>query len=160
MTIKKAYIEIIELLEANENKKVSTILDEVRALCTAKRGGGSEVGRTFHKNEDGETIAVFCYYFKRWMPTQVVDFGVKKNTASGLNTMCKEGNSLWTKQQRIAKNAKDQLLEDLSEGLITVEDLPARQEEIEEERNAIAEPSFETHYETLEECLAFIETQA
>ena len=127
MTIKKQYIEIVALLEANKNKKVSTVLADVLALCESKNGGD-----TFIKNDDGITIAIKCYYFKKWFWLDKTEFGVKKNTASGYNTMSKLGNSLWTKQQRVAKKAREHLLDqvvccaldpsELNEQLMLIED--------------------------------------
>ena len=102
MNTKKAYIEIIKFLEANSNKKVSTILSEVKAMTQSKNSSNVE-GRTFYKDDEDNTIAIFCYYFKKWMRLDEVEFGLKANTASGYNTMCKVGVSNWTKQQRVAK---------------------------------------------------------
>lgn len=158
--IKKAYIEVIALLEANKNKKVSTILEDVKALCEAKNSGGSEIGTTFLKDENEETIAIFCYYFKKWMPLSEVVFGKKANTASGYNTMCKEGVSNWTKQQRIAKNEKENLLNDLSEGTIQVEDLGTLKEAIEVGRKMIVESTQDMyHFETSDSVLGYIASE-
>ncbi len=160
MTIKKAYVQIIELLEANSNKKVSTILDQVKELCESKNSGGSDIGTTFIKNDQDETIAIFCYYFKKWMSVEDVEFGRKANTASGYNTMCKEGVRLWTKQQRVAKLAKEQLLDDIVEQVITVEELPEQQAIIEAKRKLIAEAEEPLlHFDTAEEILAHIANQ-
>ena len=57
MTIKKAYIDIIALLEANKSKKVSTILEEVTQLASSK-----VATKTFRTNEAGEVTEIFCYY--------------------------------------------------------------------------------------------------
>jgi hypothetical protein len=157
MTIKKAYLEVIAHLEANSNKKVSSVLEDIKAMCEAKNGGGSDIGKTYLKDSEGNTIAVYCYYFKKWMPTSQVMFGNKVNTASGLNTMCKEGVSLWTKQQREAKKANEQLLTDLGDSTITVEELPAKREAIEADRKIIKDAEDTTHhYDTAEEVLEAI----
>lgn len=160
MNIKKNFVEIIAFLEANQDKKIKSILEEVKTLCSAKSSGGSEIGTTFLKDENDNTIAIFCYYFKKWMPLGQVEFGQKVNTASGYNTMCKEGVSNWTKQQRQASQEKENLLTQLSEGTITVEDLPRLQAEIEERRKVIVTPKDATyHFETAESVLAFIKEQ-
>lgn len=157
MTIKKAYVEVIALLEANSNRKVSTILEEVKALCEAKNSGGSEIGKTFLKDENGETIAIFCYYFKKWMPLSDVEFGLKASTASGYNTMCKEGVSNWTKQQRKAKLAKEALLDRLTKGEIEVSDLDNEKASIEVERKAIVDDVDQhLHFETAADVLAYL----
>ena len=61
--VKKAYVEIIELLEANANKKVSTVLPEILELCKSK---GSAVANTIAKDDEGEVYAIYCYYHKKW----------------------------------------------------------------------------------------------
>lgn len=155
MTIKKAYVELVAFLEANENKKVKTILSELKAMCEAKNSSGSDTGSTFIKDEDENVVAIYCYYFKRWMPLCDVEFGAKKNTASGFNTMCKSGVSLWTKQQRVAKRAKELLLDQVSSGEITVEQLPELQASIEEARKLIAECD-EVNFETSDELNAYL----
>ena len=112
--IKKQYVELIELLEASKNKKVSTILEEVKALCEAKKGGSD--GKTFEKDADGNVTKVYCWYHKQWEDVAEVEYGNKKGTATGLNTMCKQGVSSWTKQQRIAKQARDEVLTRVASG--------------------------------------------
>ena len=138
MTIKKAYVELVEFLELNKNKKVSTILDELKGMCESK-SGGSDVGKTFLKDEDGKVIAIYCYYHKVWEPLSEVEYGVKTNTASGFNTMCKAGVSSWTKQQRVATKSKAELLTKLGSGEIEVTELSDLQEQIETERVKIVE---------------------
>lgn len=141
MTIKKAYVEIINLLEANENAKVKSILDQVRELASAKVGA-REGGSTFIRSVEGNVVAVLDYYFKRWMPLvgeKAVEFGAKKSTSTGLNTMSKAGVSEWTKQQRVAKAAEADLLAKVAAGEIQPADIQAEQAKIEEARKAIAE---------------------
>ncbi len=161
MAIKKAYLEVIAHLEANKNRKVSTVLDEIKAMCEAKNSGGSEIGKTFLKDENGETIAIYCYYFKKWMPLCDVEFGLKKSTASGYNTMCKEGVSHWTKQQRVAKKSKEQLLERLTNDELDVADLANEQDIIEALRKVVVESDDKAfHFETADEVLAYINVEA
>lgn len=157
-TIKKAYQEIIALLEANENKKVKTLLPQIIALCEAKNGGGgSEIGKTFLKDEDGETIAIFCYYFKKWMALSDIEFGAKKSTATGYNTMCKEGVSNWTKQQRIATKAKEGILDRIMDEELNKEDLAKVREDIETARKTIVESDdAHMHFDTADEVLAYL----
>lgn len=131
-TIKKDFVSIVEFLEANKSKKVSTILDELKDMCSKKTSD-----KTFIRDSEGNVVSVYCYYHKQWEDVSEVAYGPKKNTASGLNTMCKQGVSNWTKQQRVAKQRKEALLTKLGTGEITVEQLPAEQELIEEERKVI-----------------------
>jgi hypothetical protein len=134
--IKKAYVELHSLLEANANKKVSTIMPLLLELMSAKSGGGT-VGNTFKKDEDGNVTHVFCYYHKEWEAVADVEYGSKKGTATGLNTMCKVGVSNWTKQQRMFKKSEDEVLAKILSGEITVDEAHALRAEAEEARGAI-----------------------
>jgi hypothetical protein len=153
--IKKAFVELVALLEENSNKKVSTVMPQILELVTkSKNSGGSETGKTFAKDEEGNVVAVYCYYHKAWELVANVEYGKKASTASGLNTMCKEGVSQWTKQNRAATKAKEDLLAKVSTGEIAVEDIGEAQERIEEDRKVIV-PREDGHaFETLEEALA------
>ncbi len=152
MNIKKAYVEIFKLLEANKNKKVSTVLPELIALMTSKTSSTKE-GKTFHKDEEGNVIAIYCYYHKKWELVSEVSYGAKKGTASGYNTMCKEGVSAWTKQQRISKQAKEQLLDNLGNGEITVEEIGFEQQQIEEARKSVVIRTDSHGFDALEDAL-------
>lgn len=152
--VKKAYVEIARILNENSNKKVSSILPELMELMTSKGSGGSDIGKTFLKDENGEVFAIYCYYHKKWELISECEYGQKKGTATNLNTMCKEGVSNWTKQQRIAKKAKEQLLAQLASGELSVEDLPNAQAEIEDNRDVII-PREDGHgYDSAEEVKA------
>lgn len=155
MTIKKAYADIVAFLEENQDKKVRAVLEDVKNMASAKvaREGGS----TFLKDIAGNTVAILDYYFKRWMPIvgeKAVEFGVKKNTATGFNTMSKAGTSAWTKQQREAKQAEQNLLAEVSAGNIKPSDIPAKQAEIETARKSIE--ATELGFETKEQVLAYL----
>lgn len=155
MTIKKAYAEIVDFLEANADKKVKSILDQVKEMASAKvsREGGS----TFIKDASGNVVAILDYYFKKWMPLvgeKAVDFGAKKSTSTGFNTMCKEGVSAWTKQQRLAKVAEQNLLAEVSAGNVQPAEIPAKQAEIEATRKTIV--TTELGFDTKEEVEAYL----
>lgn len=150
-TIKKAYIEIANLLNDNKSKKVATILPQLMELMTAKSSGGSDIGKTFLKDDNGEVFAVYCYYHKQWELTSECEYGAKKGTASGLNTMCKEGVSRWTKQQRVAKKTKEALLDSIASGEIEVSDLVDKQAEIEEAKDVIVAREDGQGYSTADE---------
>lgn len=137
--VKKAFQPIVDFLEANKDVKVSKILEQVIEL-TAAKSARSE-GSTFLKAADGTPVAIFDYYFKRWMPLvgdKAVEFGAKAKTTTGFNTMCKEGVSHWTKQQRDAKNAGAELLKNVASGAVKPQDILTEQAKIEEIRKAIA----------------------
>ena len=130
--IKKDFVALIAFLEENKTKKVSTILEELKGMCTKKTND-----KTFILDSEGNVTSVYCYYHKQWEDVSKVAYGPKKNTASGLNTMCKVGVSNWTKQQRVAKQSKALLLEKLGSGELLIEDLQTEQELIEVERTKI-----------------------
>ncbi|MEE8598979.1 MAG: hypothetical protein V3S69_05660 [Dehalococcoidales bacterium] len=132
--IKKAYKEVIELLEANKNKKVSAIMPQLLELVTAKVNT-----KTFKKDDEGNVTHIFCYYHKVWEDVTVAEYGAKKSSTTGLNTMCKEGVRQWSKQQRDAKKAKEQALEAIADGSLSSDDLAARLVEIEADRVVIVE---------------------
>lgn len=146
--VKKAFQPIVELLEANRDRKVSSVIDDVIALAASKARGGQDA-KNHIKDVEGNVVAICCYYFKRWMPLVgelAVEFGTKAGSATGLNSMCKEGVSNWSKQQRDAKKATEELLPKVASGEITAEDIPAYQADIEAIRSAIVdtELGFET----------------
>lgn len=153
--IKKAYGAIVALLEANLALTVEQILPEVIALASAKSaGGGGGKGSTFHRDEDGVVVAIFCYYHKAWMDPRVVEFGAKATSATGLNNMCKEGVSKWTKQNSAAKKAESELLGKVQTGEIAVTDIAAEQAKIAEAAGTVTPREDGYGFETLEECLA------
>lgn len=149
MTIKKQYEEIYAFLEANKNKKVATIFDDVVALMQSK-SGGSDIGKTFLKDTEGNVTHVYCYYHKKWEDVKVAEYGVKQNTATGLNTMCKEGVSSWSKQQRTYKKRNEELLTLISKGELSAEELPAQMELAEADRKAIEVRNDEHGFDSVE----------
>ena len=136
--VKKLFQPIVDLLEANASSPVSKLLPQIIEL-TAAKANRSE-GDTYVKDASGKPVAIFDYYFKRWMPLvgdKAVEFGAKAGTATGFNVMCKEGVSLWTKAQRDAKNASSELLKKVTSGEIKPSEIPAHQAKIEEGRKVI-----------------------
>ena len=129
--VKKVFIDIANLLEENKNKKVSTILPQLLELMTAKNSGGSDIGKTFLKDENDEVFAIYCYYHKKWELVLECEYGSKKGTATNLNTMCKEGVSHWTKQQRVMKKGKEELLNLVMDGEVAREDIGSAMAELE-----------------------------
>lgn len=125
MSIKKQYQAIYALLEENSNKKVSTIMPKIVELMSAK-----VTQKTFMKNEDGIVTHVYCYYHKKWEDVTQAEYGKKANTATGLNTMCKEGVSAWNKQQRRKTKANAELLEFLASGELSPDEIASKQAEI------------------------------
>jgi len=129
MTIKKSYTDIVEFLQANENKKVSSIMAEVLLMAESKKQSSTHL-----MNDDGTVFAIFCYYHKQWEIVADVEYGSKANTVTKLNTMCKIGNSKWTKKQRDAKTAKSELLDNVANGSIQPSDIAIMMTDIESNR--------------------------
>jgi len=156
-TIKKAYQAIVSVLttavEADENATIASVLDEVTTLAAAKTGSGGGKATAFHRDENGEVVAIKCYYHKLWMDPRVVEFGKKATSPTGMNNMCKEGVSNWTKQQRDVKTQEADLLGRVTSGDLAVEDIPAEQERIAEEAKVVNPREDGYGFETLEECL-------
>lgn len=135
MAIKKDYVELVNFLETNKNKKVETILDLVREMCSQK------VETTFKKDDEGNVTHVYCYYHKVWEDVSQVEYGKKaSNKATGLNTMCKVGLNQWSKQQRVAQKEKNELLEKMAKGEVTQEEFTLELDQIELRRNTIIQP--------------------
>lgn len=118
--IKKPFVNLISFLEINKDKKVATILDEVKEMFESKKKDS-----TIRKDAAGKITHIFCYYHKEWEPVAL--YGTKESSHSGFNTMCKVGVNQWTKQQNDFKKGKDQLLEKVIKGELKPEHL---QEEI------------------------------
>jgi len=135
MTIKKAFIGIHALLLASPEKKVKTIMPELVEIMSAKGAGGGATA--IHRNEAGDVVGIMDYYFKVWLPVSHVEFGAKANSASGLNTMCKLGVSLWTKQQRDFKKGKETLLDEVAAGNVLPTEIQQHLDSLEEARGFI-----------------------
>ena len=131
-SIKKDYQELVTFLETNKNKKVETILEMVREMCSSKNE------TTFRKDDEGNVTHVFCYYHKVWEDVTTVEYGKKvSNKATGLNTMCKVGLNAWSKQQRTAQKEKNELLTKMAKGEVTQEEFNLELDAIEVRRQTI-----------------------
>ena len=153
MSIKKVYVELVELLESNTNKKVSTIMDEVRALCESKTQSKTSL------YIDDKLIAIFCYYHKQWELVDEVPFGKKKSSSTGLNTMCKVGTSLWTKAQSTAKKETANILTLLVDEEIKANEIEGIKEDIEANRLKMDETDKPIGFADEETALAHYEAQ-
>ena len=152
-TIKKVFQPIITLLEANPYTRVKDLLEQVKELASAKSAGGGSP-TSFHKDEAGNVVAIKCYYHEKWMHPTLGDFGKKAGTASGFNSMCKDGLSKWTKQQKEFKNAQQQLLSQIASGEVPHDQINTKLAEFEAAKKAIVPREDGYGFDTLEECLA------
>lgn len=137
MSIKKAFIPLVELLEANKTKLVSAIMEQVLELTSAKAGGGGRASSTVHRNDKEEVTHIFCYYHKKWEAVADVDYGKKASSPTGFSNMCKEGTAAWTKQQRDAKTGKDDLLKAVASGEVAAGDIKRKMDGLEKARGKI-----------------------
>ena len=134
MTIKKVYIELHTLLLNNEKKKVSDLMPEILKLMNSKT---SDLNHRVDAN--GNVTHMFCYYHKQWEDIIAYPYGSKSNSTTGLNTMCKIGVNKWTKQQRVYKQSKAELLDQLASGDLEIGELAGKLEEIEAAKDHIEE---------------------
>ena len=126
MTIKKQFVELVALLEANPNKKVSTMLSKVYELAESKKKD-----TTYILDAEGNPFAIFCWYHKQWELVNDIPFGSKVSNPTGLNNMCKVGTSKWTKAQRDATKANTDILAQVAGGELEPSKILDRQAEIE-----------------------------
>ncbi len=129
MSTKQAYVEIIDFLERNKSKNVNEILETVKQMTESKKHN-----ETVLYDDKGAPFAIFCYYHKQWELLSEVEYGKKKSSKSGFNTMCKIGTNQWTKQQSEAKKAKASMLDEVAKGKIKPQDINSRLEQIEKDR--------------------------
>jgi hypothetical protein len=137
--IKKGFTEVYQILIDNQNKKVSTVMDQLVEIMISKQ-------RDKNHFVDDHGLWIFCYYHKVWELTDQVEYGKKVNTATGLNSMCKVGTNQWTKQQREFKNDRSNLLELVRDGKLAITDIDTKTEELDEIRTSII-PLSEFHHE-------------
>jgi hypothetical protein len=150
MPIKKAFQEVHNFLVANEDKKVKTVMDQLVDMMSTKAGGGAATA--VHRDDAGNVVAILDYYYKKWLPVEFVEFGAKKNSATGLNTMCKWGVSNWTKQQREFKKGKEDLLALVASGEVQPTEIQERLDELENDKNRIEPfPIPELAFDSIEE---------
>lgn len=131
MSIKKPFVEIHKILVDNSDKNVSEIMSLLVPLMEA------QVRDKNHKIDEDGNLWIFCYYHKEWELVGEVEYGSKKNTATGYNTMCKIGVNQWTKQQREFKKAKAELLDAVMNGDVDPSELNDKIAELEEEKDKI-----------------------
>lgn len=160
MAIKKTMQEIFSFLEANKSSTIESVFDEITTLCSPKsraKGEGAGSVSTFIKDTTGETVAVFDYYFKRWMPLvgdEAVEFGKKASAASGYSSMSKEGVSHWTRQQREAKKALADILAQVESGELAPTGIADAKEAIEATRKEIV--TTDAGFESRDEVMAYL----
>jgi hypothetical protein len=145
MKIKKQFQPLIDLLNQNKHETIESLMPEILKIAGAK-----QASKTFLKDDEGNTTHIFCYYHKKWEPISV-GYTTKQKSASGYNTMCKEGQSRWTKQQRQAKLDRDELMSDFAMGAVEAEDLKDELKAIDERKAKIVPREDGIGYDNIEE---------
>ena len=140
--VKKTFVELLAFLESNQEELVSELMPKILELVSSKT---NQV--TSYKVDD-EVVAIYCYYHKVWEVVSECEYGKKASSSTGLNTMCKDGVSSWSKQQRLAKVAKEKLLLEVASGEVEASLLTDELAAIEVDRKAINPGSYEG-YENL-----------
>ena len=128
--VKKVFAEIYEFLAKNKGRMVEEIFPQLEELMSARKGTGSNATNVI-KDEKGNIRYIFCYYHKKWEDPKIAEYGEKKGTSTGFNTMCKEGVRMWTKQHNEAKKQKEELLAKVAAGTLKTEQLAAELQKIE-----------------------------
>lgn len=147
--IKKAYQDLYTILEANQNKTIKSIMPELLEVMSRQKNSSGQAKN--HHTIDGEVVAVFCWYHKKWESAE--HYGRKANSSTGLNTFCREGVSVWTRNQRLKKQIESDLLKEIMSGAVKPEELPAIKEERMKELDNIT-PREDGHgYDNLEDLL-------
>jgi len=109
-TIKKGYTELYAVLKANPEMTVKKLMDQLMPIMTA------QIRDTTHYTDEDGRLVVFCYYHKQWEWVDQVPYGNKRNTVTGLNTMCKVGVNRWTTQLREFNKSADTILDLIASG--------------------------------------------
>lgn len=152
MSIKKAFVPLIDFLKDNQDKKVKSVLAEVEEMCAARGAGG--VATTIVKDPNsGEVVGKRCGYYKKWMPLAFVEFGQKQGAADGLNPFCKEGMSHYSRQNREFKSFQEELLQRVASGEVPADEIEAQLAKAEAERTKIVPRADGFGYDTSEELL-------
>lgn len=135
-TIKKDFQPVMDLFSnvlavLAQNKVKKSVIEQCTALyndavdLTANRNSNGSGSKTTAYYQNGKLVAVFCYYHKQWELVEHIEYGNKSGTKTGLNTMCKEGVSAWTKANRKRQKTQDEVVKQLLKGEITNEEAQA-----------------------------------
>jgi len=145
ITVKKTYQDLVEFLQENKNKKVSTILPTVLEMTKQKNNLKT------HLVHNGKVFAIFCYYHKQWELLEHVEYGQKASSATGYNTMCKIGVSKWTKQNNKIKKIGSSILAMLETGKLQQANISDKKAELVAKAKELDVTDMPEGFETLEE---------
>ena len=148
--IRKKYEEIISILENNKDKKVSELLDEIRPMVLTKPGGKTP---NYKLNAEGEMIAIFCSYHKKWEDPRIVVFGKKSTSKSGFTSYCLEGMNHWAIQRKEYKKGVIKILDMTIEKKWSAEHAAKERESLEKKKAFSHKREDGYGFEKLEDCL-------
>ena len=141
LSTKKAFQELVDFLQKNESKKVSTLMEQILEMTKQKASS-----KTYLVDKAGNVVAIFCYYHKQWELLSETEYGAKASSSTGYNTMCKKGVSLWTKQNNTIKSIGEQVLTMLEEGTIEASEISDTKEKLVVEARTINETDMPSGY--------------
>jgi hypothetical protein len=125
--VRKTFVPMIDFLNANANKRVSTLLPTLLEMASSRTAQNDHV---FYDAITGEVYAVLCYYHQKYeiVGTEKgqADYGNKAGSVTGLNNQCKEGTNAYSKRNREYKAANTELMNQLLSGKLTGEEGPAQ----------------------------------
>jgi hypothetical protein len=156
MAIKKAYEEVYSFLKENENKKVSTILEDAGflALVEAKRGGATGEVVTL-KDDEGNLIGRKCSFTGKWFPVDRFYTGasVIKEVEKAKNKVYADAKGIEAEAVELMKEARELTG---AEKLEKFEAADAKAQEAEAKRASAGEVEvvFEGGFDTLDELQA------
>lgn len=156
-TVKKQFKPLYDLLNTNRDKTVEEVLPSILELVA--KAQGSRDSSVFHRNADGEVVAIKCYYHKLWMDPRIVDWGLKANTNTGYNNMCKDGVSKWTRRNNQLKALDASILDKVSSGEIEINKIEEVRTKLQAELNVIEPREDGYGFETLQECIEYSRNQ-
>ena len=117
--------DLILFLDKNKEKKVSSVINEVREMCSKFGGGGGDSVSLYDKNN--KLVGLKCWYFEKWCcviegDDRFIVFGLKVKNSSGFNNMSKRGCSLWYNgYNKFKKGELDLLRSSVGSGISEVE---------------------------------------
>jgi hypothetical protein len=154
LKVKKSFEELYNILKANKDKKVSSVLEQLMPLLESK-----SVEQPYILNKDGELLAIKDSYFKVWILKSENEIGKKIHSPTGYNSFCKTGINAWTK-----RNAKAKLLKAEQELALSNENFSLYKEKKVEHENLLKSIDFgliRGKYATAsrEDCVKHLEEQ-
>ena len=143
--------DILDFLEINKDKKVSTIRVELQEMLDQLSVSNRPLGRTYLVGPDNKVFAIYCYYHKQWELLSEVEYGQKVSSSTGYNTMCKIGVREWTRQQKLIKMIPGEILKLVETGKLDFSEVSSYKAKREAELRVINEETRPVGYQNQED---------